>query len=75
MNLQNRKRLTDRKRTYVCRVEGTVREDGKAMYTLVYLKWRTSKDLLWGTGDCEQCSLAAWMGGGFGENGYTQMYG
>ena len=36
------------------------------MYTLLYLKWRTNKDLLCSTGDSAQCYGAAWMGGEFG---------
>ena len=35
-----------RKLTYGCWGEGIVREFGKVMYTLVYLKWITNKDLL-----------------------------
>ena len=30
--------------------EGTVREFGTDMYTLLYLKWITKKDLLYSTG-------------------------
>ena len=37
MNLQNRKRLTDRKHTYSCQREGIVRDFGKVKYTLLYL--------------------------------------
>ena len=44
------------------------------MYTLLYLKWRTNKDLLCGTGDSAQCYGAAWMGGELGGNGYTCIY-
>ena len=47
MNLQNRKELTDlREGAYGCQGEGTVREFGKVMYTLLYLKWITNKNLL-----------------------------
>ena len=35
------------------------------MYTLLYLKWITSKDLLYSTGNSAQCHVAAWMGEGF----------
>ena len=52
-----------------------VRELGKDMYTLLYLKWITSKDLLYRTGDSAQCYVAAWMQGGVGENAYMCMYG
>ena len=36
------------------------------MYTLLYLKWITNKDLLYSTGNTAQCWVAAWMGGAFG---------
>ena len=32
------------------------------MYTLLYLKCITNKDLLYSTGNCAQCYVAAWMG-------------
>ena len=37
------------------------------MYTLLYSKWITSKDLLYSTGNSTQCCVPAWMGAGFGE--------
>ena len=37
--------------------EGTVRESGMDMDTLLDLAWRTSKDLLDSTGDSAQCSV------------------
>ena len=37
------------------------------MYTLLYLKWITNKDLLYSTWNSAQCYVAAWMGGEFGE--------
>ena len=41
--------------------EGIVREFGMDMYTLLYLKWITNKDLLYST--CiAQCCVAVWMG-------------
>ena len=46
--------------------EGIVRESGMDMDTLLYLTWRTSKDLLDSTGDSAQCHVAAWMGREFG---------
>ena len=46
--------------------ERTVRELGVDVYTLLYLTWRTNRDLLDGTGNSAQCHLGAWMGGGFG---------
>ena len=36
------------------------------MYTLLYLKWITNKNLLYSMGNSAQCYVAAWMGGGFG---------
>ena len=36
------------------------------MYTLLYLKWITHKDLLYSTRNSAQCYVAAWMGGEFG---------
>ena len=46
--------------------EGIVKDVGKVMCTLLYLKWITNKDLLWDTGNSAQCSAAAWMGQGSG---------
>ena len=43
--------------------EGIVREFGIDMYTLLYLRWITSKDLLHSTGKSAQYYVAAWMGG------------
>ena len=45
---------------------GIVREFGMDMYTLLYFKWITNKDLLNSTGNSAQCYVAAWMGGEFG---------
>ena len=42
------------------------------MYTLLYSKRVTSKDLLYGTWKSAQCHVAAWMGGGLGE-GWTHV--
>ena len=46
--------------------EQIVRESGKAVYTLLYLRWITNKDLLYTTWNSAQCHVAAWMGAGFG---------
>ena len=46
--------------------KGTVRESGMDMDTLLYLAWRTSKDLLDSTWTSAQCHVVAWMGGEFG---------
>ena len=76
MNLQNRK---DRlgKRTYGCCGvgEGTVREFGMDMYTLLCLKWITNKDLLYNTWNSAQCYVPPGWEGGLVENGYTYMCG
>ena len=45
------------------------------MYTLLYLKWITNKDLHYRTWNSAQSHVAAWMGAGFGENTYMHMYG
>ena len=50
-----------RKQTYVCWGKRIVRDFGKVMYTLKYLKWITNKDLLYGTWDPAQCYVPAWM--------------
>ena len=43
-------------------------------HTLLYLKWVTSKDLVYVTWNSAQCYAAAWMGdGSLGENGCTCM--
>ena len=43
-----------------------VREFGIDMYTLLYLKQITNKDLLYTIGNSAQCYVAAWMGVEFG---------
>ena len=49
--------------------EGILGEFGMDMDTLLYLTWRTHKDLLSSTGNSAQCHEAAWMGGEFGGEG------
>jgi len=44
------------------------------IYTLLYLKWITNKDLLCSIGNSAQCYVAAWMKRSLGENGYMYMY-
>ena len=39
--------------------EEIVRGFGIDMYTLLYLKWITNKDLLYSTGNSAQCYVAA----------------
>ena len=41
------------------------------MYTLLYLKWITNRDLLYCTGNSAQRYVAAWMGGESGEEGIS----
>ena len=43
------------------RGEGTVKEFGMDMYTLLYLKWITNKDVLYGTWNSAQCYVVAYM--------------
>ena len=43
------------------------------MYTLLYLKWMTNKDLLYSTWDSAHCSVPAWIGGAYGEE-WIQVY-
>ena len=50
------------------------RELGMDIYTLLYLKWITNKDLVQSTRNSAQCYVAAWMGEGLGENGSMYMY-
>ena len=50
------------------------RELGMDMYTLLYLKWITNKDLVQSTRNSAQCYVAAWMGEVIGENGSMYMY-
>ena len=46
--------------------EGTVREFGVSIYTLLYLKWITNRGLLYNSGNSAQCYVAAWRGAEFG---------
>jgi len=46
--------------------EGIVREFGMDMYTLLYLKWTTNKNLLYNTENSVKCYVAIWMGREFG---------
>ena len=47
--------------------EGILRQFGMDMYTVLYLKWITKKDLLYNTWNSARCHVAAWTGGEFGE--------
>ena len=46
--------------------ERIVRVFGMGMYTLLYFKWITNRDLLYNIWNSDQCHVAAWMGAGFG---------
>ena len=68
--MQNRNTLEDSKKELMVTIgegkgEGIVREFGINMYTLLYLKWITNKDLLYSMGNSVQCDMAARMGGEF----------
>jgi len=53
-----------------------VREFGMDMYTLLYLKQITNKEVLYSTGNSAPCYVAAWMGREFGEEWiHVYMYG
>jgi len=79
MNLQNKQIHRPRDRAYDCCGEewwkGIVWEFGIDMYTLVYLKWITNKDLLYSSWNSAQCYVAAWRGGQFGGECCMCMYG
>ena len=55
-----------RKHTYGCQGTGVDRKFEKVMFTLLLLKWKTNKNLLYGTQNSAQCYGAVWMGGEFG---------
>ena len=56
-------------------LEKIIREFGINMYTLLYLKWITNKNLLYSTGNPAQCHVPAWLGVGFkGEWIHTYIY-
>ena len=63
MNLLTKQKETHRlrKQTYSC-----LGKSRMVMYTLLYLKWITNKDLRYSTGNSAQCYVAAWVGGGLG---------
>ena len=61
-NLQSRKRLTDLENELMV-TRGKYVMD---MYTLLYVKWITKRDLLYSTENSAQCYVAAWTGGEFG---------
>ena len=54
---------------------GRDREFRVDMYTLLYSKWITNKDLQYSAENSAQRYVAAWRGGGLEENGYMHMFG
>ena len=44
------------------------------MYTLLYLKWITSKDLLYSTWNSAQCYVPAWIGAVGFEGEWIHVY-
>ena len=71
MNLQNRKGPQKMNSWFLG--EGIFKDFGKVMYTLLYLKRITNKNLLYGTRHSAQCYVPVWRGGVLGENGYMYM--
>ena len=61
--LQNRKRFTDLENKLMV---ARRKEFQKVMYRLLYSKWITNKDLLYGTWESLQCYVPAWIGRGYG---------
>ena len=70
---------THREQIYGCQEEesgeGIVREFGIDMYTLLYLKWKANKVLLYSMRNSAQCNVAASWEGSLGKNGYMYIYG
>ena len=62
MNLFTEQKETHRLRkgAYGCQGEGIVREQGMDMYTLLYSKWITNKDLSYNTWNSTQCYVTSW---------------
>ena len=76
MNLFTKQKETHRlrKQTYGCQGEGVVKDFGKVMYTLLYLKWIPSKDLVYSTGNSLNVLCQSGCEGCLGENGYMCMH-
>ena len=72
MNFLTKQTHRLRERSYGCGAgenggNGIVRGSlGWNIYTQLYLKWITNKDLLYSTRNSVQCYVAAWTGGDFG---------
>ena len=54
---------------------GIVRESGMDMDTLLFLTWRTNKDLLSSTGNSAQYSVITWSPGGRMGEGIVREFG
>ena len=54
--------------------EGIFKDFRMDVYTLLYLKWITNKDLLYSTWNSAQCYVPAWMGKGLGGE-WIHVYG
>ena len=65
--------LKKQKETHFAEWGGIVREFGRVISTLLYLKWITNRDLLYSTWNSVQCYVAAWMGGEF-EGDWIYLY-
>ena len=80
MNLLTKQKETHRlrERTYGCwgvGVGGRDREIGMDMYTILYLKWITNKDLLYSTGNLFNVMWQPGWERSLGEKGYMFIYG
>ena len=67
MNLPTKQKEIQRLRTqnHGCQREGIITDFWKIMYTLLYFKWITNKDILYHTWNSAQCYVPAWIGGVF----------
>ena len=66
LNTKQKKIYRLKKQTPDCRGEGIIKDFGKVMYTLLYLKWITNKNLLYSTWNSTQYYVPVWMGGWLG---------
>ena len=66
MDLLTKQRLIDlENELMVAGGEEIVKDFGKVMYTLLFLKWITNKNLLYSTWNFAQHYVPAWIGEGF----------
>ena len=72
MNLLTKQKETHRleMNSWLQEGEMLVKDFGKVMYTQLYLKWISNKNLLYSTWNSAQCYVPAWMGKGFGGEMY-----